>query len=237
MYVFLKTIEFFSDEIVFPCLSHNSYIGKYNRCSRKNKISRDIYYCRLIGTLVGRIKIGDVIFNSKYNGLSIATYRDVMSQSYLLAEGYEICKVVASYPKYKSTIELPKDIINGWCEGLVKKFNSDIIGIGIWAKPLDEPYERCASSLKTPDLLELETKLDNALKQETKETLSNFLITQRLDAYAEKPTTGLVPRYIENYRRFKEVLKAIKDHVDSLENVPIEWIEEYNELLLKISIK
>lgn len=48
------------------------------------------------------------------------------------------------------------------------------------------------------------------------------------------PPLGLTPRFIRDEQRFCEICDAISRYWDSGYPINIEWIEEYNELLLKI---
>lgn len=46
-----------------------------------------------------------------------------------------------------------------------------------------------------------------------------------------KPQLGLIPKRIRQQQRFLEVCEAIKRYWDAGEKIPLEWIEEYNELI------
>lgn len=45
-----------------------------------------------------------------------------------------------------------------------------------------------------------------------------------------KPPLGLVPKWVRQKERYKEVCQAISRHYNSNIEIPTEWIEEYNEL-------
>ena len=47
----------------------------------------------------------------------------------------------------------------------------------------------------------------------------------------KKPPLGLTPKYIRQRQRFVEVCEAIVRYYDAEKQIPIEWIEEYNELV------
>lgn len=49
-----------------------------------------------------------------------------------------------------------------------------------------------------------------------------------------RPPLGLRPRNVVMALRFQEVCEAIKRYWDAGYKLPIEWIEEYNELLEKM---
>ena len=49
-----------------------------------------------------------------------------------------------------------------------------------------------------------------------------------------RPPLGLRPRSVVMALRFQEVCEAIKRYWDAGFKLPIEWIEEYNELLDKV---
>lgn len=44
---------------------------------------------------------------------------------------------------------------------------------------------------------------------------------------------GLYPRYLREESRFLEVCAAISRYYNSGTKIPIDWIEEYNELVVK----
>lgn len=52
-----------------------------------------------------------------------------------------------------------------------------------------------------------------------------------------KPTLDLKPKQIWIEERFEEVCKAIAERYEALQIIPIEWIEEYNDLAAKLSPK
>jgi hypothetical protein len=45
-----------------------------------------------------------------------------------------------------------------------------------------------------------------------------------------KPPIGIMPKYIHDYRRHRELKEAITRFIDADLPVPVEWIEEYNNL-------
>lgn len=49
--------------------------------------------------------------------------------------------------------------------------------------------------------------------------------------YEEKPPLGVMPKYIWNRKRLSELKRAIQEYTQKNLMVPIEWVEEYNELL------
>jgi hypothetical protein len=112
-------------------------------------------------------------------------------------------------------------------------FNADVKKL-INTTKLSEPYNMAAKSFDTSDLLELETKLDLALESETKESLTEFIEDQRKDEGVERPTPGIVPRFIIESTRFREICTAIDGRLNQLQNIPIEWVIEYNELVPKV---
>lgn len=48
----------------------------------------------------------------------------------------------------------------------------------------------------------------------------------------EKPPIGLKPKFYHNYSRYNDIMKAIIRYINSQKEIPVEWIEEYNELLI-----
>ena len=47
----------------------------------------------------------------------------------------------------------------------------------------------------------------------------------------EKPPLGLFPKYLWDEARLQEIDKAIIRYTDRIKEIPIEWIEERNELI------
>jgi hypothetical protein len=48
---------------------------------------------------------------------------------------------------------------------------------------------------------------------------------------SKRPPLGLTPKYIRNSQRIEEIHKAIIRYTEAHYVIPIEWIEEYNELI------
>lgn len=48
-----------------------------------------------------------------------------------------------------------------------------------------------------------------------------------------KPPLGLMPRFIHDEKRMHEILDACNRFIQASRPVPIEWIEELNELMVK----
>ena len=51
------------------------------------------------------------------------------------------------------------------------------------------------------------------------------------ESVLDKPPLGLMPKSIHQTKRFHEICAAIVRYYDSGKELPIEWIEEYNELV------
>lgn len=49
--------------------------------------------------------------------------------------------------------------------------------------------------------------------------------------YEDKPPLGLTPKNIWKAHRKLEIIDAMKRYIVNGKNVPIEWIEELNELM------
>ncbi len=47
--------------------------------------------------------------------------------------------------------------------------------------------------------------------------------------------SGLKPKKIHNAQRFGEVCSAVANYYDAGKKIPIEWIEEYNELITDLN--
>ena len=50
----------------------------------------------------------------------------------------------------------------------------------------------------------------------------------------EKPPIGLVPKFVRDKERYLEVCGAISRYYEEGLEIPIGWVEEYNELINKI---
>jgi hypothetical protein len=48
------------------------------------------------------------------------------------------------------------------------------------------------------------------------------------------PPAGLIPEYFVIQKRFNEVCNAIARYYQAGEIIPLEWVQEYNELIPKI---
>ena len=81
------------------------------------------------------------------------------------------------------------------------------------------------------DLNKLENKLDEALSNETSETLTKFLNDKRMINKQTKPPLGLMPHSVFLLRRLEEIFQAIERYYEANMQIPIEWIEEYNLLI------
>jgi hypothetical protein len=46
-----------------------------------------------------------------------------------------------------------------------------------------------------------------------------------------KPPLGLIPKFVVRLERLNEVREAIVRYYDAELKIPIEWVEEYNELI------
>lgn len=53
----------------------------------------------------------------------------------------------------------------------------------------------------------------------------------------EKPPIGLIPKRFAIEDRYKEVCGAISRYYEAGLQIPVEWIEEYNELVIQIKFK
>ena len=51
----------------------------------------------------------------------------------------------------------------------------------------------------------------------------------------KKPPIGLTPKWLHYTERFSEVCGALSRYYNAELKIPIEWIEEYNELIDKIN--
>jgi biotin synthase-related radical SAM superfamily protein len=48
---------------------------------------------------------------------------------------------------------------------------------------------------------------------------------------AKRPQLGVMPRIIWNEQRITDIKEAIERKTKAFEEIPVEWINEYNELL------
>ena len=56
------------------------------------------------------------------------------------------------------------------------------------------------------------------------------IFNQNQKIKVEKPPLGLMPRYLYNEQRFQEIYSAISRYYQAGKAIPIEWIEEYNDI-------
>ncbi|MBK7883585.1 MAG: hypothetical protein IPJ81_07100 [Chitinophagaceae bacterium] len=49
-----------------------------------------------------------------------------------------------------------------------------------------------------------------------------------------KPPIGILPEYFWKDQRFKDLCEAIKRYWDGGYKIPVEWIEEYNRLIIEL---
>lgn len=49
----------------------------------------------------------------------------------------------------------------------------------------------------------------------------------------KKPPLGIIPKDIWEMQRLKELMEAISRYYNDIRVIPIKWIEEYNELIIK----
>jgi len=52
--------------------------------------------------------------------------------------------------------------------------------------------------------------------------------------YVKKPPLGIMPKYLHDERRFKEIRDVIKSYADGYQYINPEWVTEYNELMKNI---
>lgn len=63
------------------------------------------------------------------------------------------------------------------------------------------------------------------------ETANELLSLYNVSNCAIKPPLGLVPKWVRQKERYEEVCQAIARYYNANREIPIEWIEEYNELV------
>jgi len=51
--------------------------------------------------------------------------------------------------------------------------------------------------------------------------------------YTEKPPIGVMPKHIWDAKRKQDLLEAVMRYMDKNKPVPVEWIQEFNELVSK----
>lgn len=49
----------------------------------------------------------------------------------------------------------------------------------------------------------------------------------------EKPPLGLIPKYHYEYQRLQDIIGAINRYLEAELEVPVIWLEEYNEIIEK----
>ncbi|WP_312107590.1 hypothetical protein [Lachnoclostridium sp.] len=48
-----------------------------------------------------------------------------------------------------------------------------------------------------------------------------------------KPPLGIKPKWLHNQIRLNDIIKAIRRYINAGLEIPIEWVEEYNDLNIK----
>lgn len=51
----------------------------------------------------------------------------------------------------------------------------------------------------------------------------------------ERHPIGVMPRYIWKEKRLADIKSAMHRYTDSFKRIPLEWIEEYNELVKEVT--
>ena len=51
----------------------------------------------------------------------------------------------------------------------------------------------------------------------------------------KKPPIGLIPKAIHDYKRLSSIRGAITRYYNADLPIPIKWVKEYNELILKLN--
>lgn len=62
---------------------------------------------------------------------------------------------------------------------------------------------------------------------------SNYVMVP--DQCYVKPSLGITPRFIWNEQRITDIKEAIERRTKAFEEIPVEWINEYNELLTNLN--
>lgn len=57
----------------------------------------------------------------------------------------------------------------------------------------------------------------------------------RLDVSKTRPPLGLRPRHIADAMRLQEIAEAIGRYIEANKGIPLEWIDEYNEIAGRLS--
>ncbi len=89
------------------------------------------------------------------------------------------------------------------------------------------------------DKLKLEARIREEMKERCERMIScinkNYIDTEKVDGslYIKLPL-GIEPRFILRDKRIKEIREAISRYIDSRIAIPIEWIEEYNQLVKEL---
>jgi len=52
-----------------------------------------------------------------------------------------------------------------------------------------------------------------------------------------EPPIGLTPKFVNRLQRLDEVRGAMKRYFDAELKIPVQWVEEYNELIESTTIK
>ncbi len=76
-------------------------------------------------------------------------------------------------------------------------------------------------------------KIEKPTLFRTIESSAKFVVLGNSQVTFIKPQLGLKPKYIHDAQRAAEISAAIIRYLDSKVPIPIEWVEEYNEIRVK----
>ena len=81
--------------------------------------------------------------------------------------------------------------------------------------------------------LKLEARIQEEIKERCERMIS-CIKKNYIDTECIKPPLGIEPRFILRDKRIKEIREAINRYTESNVQIPIAWIEEYNQLIKEL---
>lgn len=65
------------------------------------------------------------------------------------------------------------------------------------------------------------------------QTKDKFINVEKEEELLKPPVRGVMPRHIWECKRVKELTQAFERKMDAEEQIPTQWVEEYNELIIR----
>lgn len=73
--------------------------------------------------------------------------------------------------------------------------------------------------------------ITSAIRRDSDERAHIWCVMEQEKKQAKNPPLGLIPRSIWEEKRIDDIIGAIGRFTDARKPIPVEWVEEYNELV------